>query len=123
MHRFNLPDGFGSVMHAVSEPGEEWLVSRLLEQLRDGGVARALRASGDELARYFEASEVLLAIRMPGGSSFLWRCSHGQTGTRPVLEHAELTTAQIGMYFAVPEGDWLLTREAGATDNERWSLM
>lgn len=122
LHGFNLADGFG-VMHAVSEPREELLVSRLLGQLREGGMTRALRASGDELARHFGASEVVLAIRTPAGTGFLWRCSHGHNDESAVLEHAELTTEQIAVYFAVSESDWLLTPERNSTDNDRWTLM
>ena len=110
-------------MHATTELGEESLVSRLLGQLRDAGMARALRASGDELARYFGASEVVLAIRLPTGSGSLWRCSHAHDGGSPVLKHAELTSAEGADYFAMPKSDWLLTREPVTTDNERWNLM
>ena len=110
-------------MQTVTEVGEEALVNRLLGQIRDAGMARGLRVSGSELARYFEASEVVLVIRLGSRSGDLWRCGHRQDGESPVLEHAELTSEQADDYFTVPGSDWLLTQEPATTDNERWNLM
>src|SRR5262245_3560857 len=107
-------------MHDSTEPGESSLVDRLMIQL-GGGVARTLRTAGDEVARHFGASEMVLVIRWPAGcGGLLWRCSgHTSSNSEQQLEHLNLSDVEAAAHFGVPDGDWILTHRPHDADNGR----